>query len=219
MLEGRSARAEAGERNESCQEVADIAEKLEAILMVVEEHAGRGKLIDVHRGHLPAGAVNMGQRIRSGCLLGMSSPLLTWSSVRVHKGRHGGSPDSVLFCYGCSPSRSAAARQRWRSSSVSNETGATVHVRSRLRGHADFEDTYDLAPAETRPLIKYEENRSSVSPIAGLVLGLQLVTNAGCVAQLADGSLVRASTRDVARRHWTVHVRSEAMAASSCSPR
>jgi hypothetical protein len=101
--------------------------------------------------------------------------------------------------------------------SVSNETPAALRVRSRLRGSATFAGTMDLAPAEEKPLLKYQEGRFTVEPIARLVLGLELVTSAGCVARLEDGSLTRASTRDPDAPLWTVHLRPDDLPGLRCT--
>jgi len=100
--------------------------------------------------------------------------------------------------------------------SVQNETPATVHVRSRLRGNTAFENPFDLTPAEQRPLMKYEEGRFTVEPISNLVLVLEVVTPAGCILRLDDGALQRTATRDPDARRWTVHVRPDALAAATC---
>lgn len=100
--------------------------------------------------------------------------------------------------------------------SVRNENAAPLHVRARLRGADGYEDAVDVAPSEERALVKYEEGRFRVEPVEQRVLGLEVVTSAGCVVRLEKAALVRASSRSPDSRRWTIHVWPATLGSARC---
>lgn len=100
--------------------------------------------------------------------------------------------------------------------SVRNETAASVQVQARLEGNAGFEPPFEILPAGERTLLKYEEGRFEMKPISSLVLGLEIETETGCVARLDREAVERASARDPKARHWTIHLRENALNTADC---
>ena len=137
----------------------------------------------------------LNERVRAGALGTLLSAALAWPVLLAHTS--------------CLSTEVALI-------SVRNETATSVHVRARLRGFDNYEDTFDLAPAEERALVKYEEGRAHVDPVGKRVDGIEVVTSAGCVARVDDGALEKASTRESGARRWTVHVLPDAVAAARC---
>lgn len=89
-------------------------------------------------------------------------------------------------------------------------------VHSRLPGDTNFTEEMSLKPSEDRVLIKYEEDRRHVRPIARLVFALRVVTPAACVATLDDEGVLKAALREDDKHRWTIRMTPGVLTTTGC---